>query len=229
MGCVDWNYFILRRPHWWHCRIPNGMRGLKYDLSVLLGCTLIVASLMGCVDWNHDAMSRWPDTRHVASLMGCVDWNTLCEAIAEHFNNSRIPNGMRGLKFFVNHLAVVRSHVASLMGCVDWNIRVYVVSDARALRRIPNGMRGLKFSVTWLLAPIRALNVASLMGCVDWNKTWSIKRLKEMSRIPNGMRGLKSLVSSVTNTRVTVASLMGCVDWNLILAWTGIKMAASHP
>ena len=142
MGCVDWNQLAL---------------------SQLI--TFSVASRMGCVDWNrvsneeidprfasHPAWDAWIEIYNetlgywsltVASRMGCVDWNFVVIIACLDTSFSRIPHGMRGLKYhrWKRDQENTPSHPA-------WDAWIEIAMRTSSCRleqcRIPHGMRGLK-------------------------------------------------------------------------------------
>ena len=166
-GCVDWNClpFLMTAPIL--CRIPWGMRGLKF-LSVFVDDGISeVASREGCVDWNfltrtvlgleimsHPVRDAWIEIR-------------LSKPVSV-LSPRRIPWGMRGLKLREDYTWSVSLLVASREGCVDWN-RLLSRWVAILSSRIPWGMRGLKFLCT--PSSYVSVPVASREGCVDWNIT----------------------------------------------------------
>ena len=99
---------------------------------------------------------------------------------------SRIPHGVRGLKFCAMAL-------------------IYNLN-----RRIPHGVRGLKFAET-LTEPYLLPSHPSRGA---WIEIWLYNkgRNKEGRRIPHGVRGLKFDHVLRCCSVVAVASLTGCVD-----------------
>ena len=106
------------------CRIPHGMRGLKFRMSDL--------PLFPCM--SHPAWDAWIEI----NLYGVISKGYICRiphgmrglksntAVLFQARQCRIPHGMRGLKFAsTEHLSICSG-------------------------RIPHGMRGLKYGLLWV-------------------------------------------------------------------------------
>ncbi len=165
----------------WRCRIPYGMRELKYR-SPRRSPSHPLWDAWVEIPW------RGSNTQAccVASLMGCVSWNEEVETAEKQFTSHPLWDAWVEMKTqAAGGLSQNQSHPF-------WDAWVEIRDRTSSGRTaVSHPLWDAWVEIKRKIKTIEHIQVASLMGCVSWNTASLALSASSKRRIPYGMRELK--------------------------------------